>query len=206
MDLFLSAKLILGTFTASTITTVGLCYFYKVPFFNPNHNTYQFRENFRRVIPSTLFFLSQAIVVNSFLVETFVTSSRHTVFQNIDNILRYSVIAEFIYYIYHRTIHTKDYYKAIHSLHHENIDVYPFDTFHMTKVDSLFLISSLGAPILILRMNYFENIVALYIYITAAYLEHSNIYLIHHAKHHRLLFCNFCIMNPIFDLLMGTYR
>jgi sterol desaturase/sphingolipid hydroxylase (fatty acid hydroxylase superfamily) len=94
----------------------------------------------------------------------------------------------------------------IHSTHHENVEVYPFDTFYMTKLDSLFLIGSLGAPILILRMNYFENIMALYIYITAAYLEHSNLCLMHHAKHHKLMFCNFCILNPIFDLLVGTYR
>ena len=103
-------------------------------------------------------------------------------------------------------MHTREYYKIIHSMHHENIEVYPFDTFYMTKLDSFFLIGSLGAPLFILRMNYFENITALYIYITAAYLEHSNLFLMHHAKHHKLMFCNFCILNPIFDLLVGTYK
>jgi sterol desaturase/sphingolipid hydroxylase (fatty acid hydroxylase superfamily) len=206
MDLITSSKLILSTFSASTLTTVGLCYYFKVPFFNPNHNTYQFRLRLRQVIPSVLGVLGQAILVSSFLVGTFIENKPHTLYQNIDNILRYSVIAEFIYYIYHRTIHSKEYYKMIHSMHHENIEVYPFDTFYMTKMDSLFLISSLGAPILMLRMNYFENIMALYIYITAAYLEHSNLFLMHHAKHHKLMFCNFCILNPIFDLLVGTYK
>ena len=206
MDLVLSSKIILGTFAASTITTIGVCNYYNVPFFNPTYNRYQFYENVRRVIPSTISVLSQAIIIYSLLVRTFIENKPHSVVQNIDNILKYSVIAELIYYIYHRIIHTKDYYKAIHSLHHENINVYPFDTFYMTKLDSLFLIGSLGAPIFILHMNYFENVVALYIYITAAYLEHSNIYLVHHAKHHKLMFCNFCILNPIFDLLVGTYR
>jgi len=206
MDLITSSKLILGTFSASTITTVSICYYFKVPFFNPKHNTYQFHKSLRQVIPSVLSVLAQAILVSSFLVGTFIENKPHTLYQNIDNILRYSVIAEFIYYIYHRTMHTKEYYKMIHSMHHENIEVYPFDTFYMTKLDSFFLISSLGAPILILRMNYFENITALYIYITAAYLEHSNLCFAHHTKHHKLLFCNFCIFNPIFDLLVGTYK
>jgi len=206
MELFLSSKIIIGTFAASTLTTIGICYYYNVPFFNPKHNTYQFRENLRRVIPSALSVLTQAIFVNALLVGTFIENKPHTLYQNIDNVLRYSVIAEFIYYIYHRTIHAKEYYKMIHSMHHENVEVYPFDTFYMTKMDSMFLITSLGAPILILQMNYFENIMALYIYVTAAYLEHSNLFLMHHAKHHKLMFCNFCILNPIFDLLVGTYR
>jgi len=206
MNLLLASKLILGTFSASTLTTVTICYYYKVPFFNPNHNTYQFHQSLRQVIPSVISVLTQAIIVTSFLVGTFIDNKPHTVIQNLDNVLRYSIIAEFIYYIYHRIMHTKEYYKMIHSMHHENVEVYPFDTFYMTKLDSLFLIGSLGAPILILRMNYFENILALYIYITAAYLEHSNMFLMHHAKHHKLMFCNFCILNPIFDVLVGTYR
>jgi len=206
MNLVLSTKLILGTFSASTLTTFLICNTYNVPFFNPNHNIYQFYESIQRVIPSVLSILAQAIFVNSFLISSFIEDKPHTIFQNMENILKYSIIAEFIYYIYHRFMHTKEYYKSIHSMHHENIEVYPFDTFYMTKLDSLFLISSLGTPFLILRMNYFENIAALYIYITAAYLEHSNIVLMHHAKHHKLMFCNFCILNPIFDLLVGTYK
>lgn len=206
MDLVTSSKLILGTFGASTITSVAICQYYNVPFFNPNQNKYQFYQSLRQVIPSGLTVLAQAIFVTSFLVGSFIENKPHTLLQNIDNVIKYSVIAEFVYYIYHRTMHTKEYYKKIHAMHHENINVYPFDTFYMNKLDSLFLISSLGAPILVLQMNYFENIVALYIYITAAYLEHSNLFFTHHAKHHKLLFCNFCILNPIFDLLVGTYR
>lgn len=158
------------------------------------------------VLPSTAFVLTQAIVINSFLVGNFVTNAPHSFIQNIENVVKYSLIAEFVYYVYHRTIHTKQYYSAIHSLHHQNIEVYPFDTFHMTKLDSVFLIASLGSPILILRMNYFETIISLYVYITAAYLEHSNLLIMHHVKHHKLFICNFCILNPIFDLLVGTYR
>jgi sterol desaturase/sphingolipid hydroxylase (fatty acid hydroxylase superfamily) len=206
MDIVLSTKLILGTFSASTLTTFLICNTYNVPFFNPNHNTYQFRESIQRVIPSVLSVLAQAIFISSIFISSCIENKTHTIFQNMENILKYSVIAEFIYYIYHRIMHSKEYYKLIHSRHHENIDVYPFDTFYMTKLDSLFLISSLSSPFLVLRMNYFENIIALYIYMTAAYLEHSNIVLMHHAKHHKLMFCNFCILNPIFDLLIGTYK
>ena len=206
MDLALSSQLIIGTFTASTLTTVCACKYFNVPFFNPNHNRYQFYKNLMNVLPSTAFVLTQAIVINSFLVGNFVTKTPHSFMQNIENIVKYSLIAEFVYYVYHRIIHTKQYYAAVHSLHHENVEVYPFDTFHMTKLDSVFLIASLGAPILFLRMNYFENILALYVYITAAYLEHSNLLIMHHVKHHKLFICNFCILNPIFDLLVGTYK
>jgi sterol desaturase/sphingolipid hydroxylase (fatty acid hydroxylase superfamily) len=206
MDLFLSTKIILSTFTASTATTITICNLYNIPFFNPNHNRYQFYHNITRVIPVTIGILTQSIIVYSFLVHHFIENKPHTIIQNLENIIKYSILAEFIYYIYHRLIHTKDYYKSIHSMHHENIDVYPFDTFYMTKIDSFFLITSLGFPLLVLRMNYYENIISLYIYITAAYFEHSNLFLVHHAKHHKLLFCNFCILNPIFDILVGTYK
>lgn len=206
MDLVLSTKIIFGTFTASTLTTLIICNSYNIPFFNPTHNRYQFYNNISRVIPATIGILTQSIIVYSFLVHHFIESKPHTIIHNLENIIKYSILAEFIYYIYHRIIHTKDYYKAIHSMHHENVEVYPFDTFYMTKIDSFFLITSLGLPLLVLRMNYFENIIALYIYITAAYFEHSNFVLLHHAKHHKLMFCNFCILNPIFDILVGTYR
>jgi sterol desaturase/sphingolipid hydroxylase (fatty acid hydroxylase superfamily) len=206
MDIVTSSKLILGTFSASTLTTVLICYFYKIPFSNPKHNTYQFKNNLQHVIPSVLTMLTKAVLISGFLVGNFIENKPHTIIQNLDNILKYSVLAELIYYFYHRFIHTKGYYKSIHSMHHENIEVYPIDTFYMTKLDSFFLIASLGTPILILKMNYFETTMALYIYITAAYLEHSNFFLLHHAKHHRLMFCNFCILNPIIDIMLCTYR
>ena len=86
MELFLSSKIIICTFTASTLTTIGICYYYNVPFFNPKHNTYQFRENLRRVIPSALSVLTQAIFVNALLVGTFIENKPHTLYQNIDNV------------------------------------------------------------------------------------------------------------------------
>jgi Delta7-sterol 5-desaturase len=206
MDIISSTKIILGTFSASTITILAICKYYNTPFLNPNHNRYQFYYNVSKVVPSTMFLLSEATVINSFLVNTFITGAHHSLFQNIENIVKYSLIAEFVYYVYHRIIHTKDYYKAVHSLHHENISVYPFDTFYMSKTDSIFLVISLSVPFLFLNMNFFETVISYYIYITAAYLEHSNLFLLHHAKHHKILFYNFCILNPIFDILAGTYK
>jgi len=206
MDIVLSTKLIFGTFTASTLTTLIICKSYNIPFINPNQNRYQLYTNLVNVVPTTLGVIMQSIIIYSFLVNQFIENKPHTYLQNIEHIVKYSILAEFIYYIYHRIIHTKDYYKNVHSLHHENVEIYPFDTFYMTKTDSFFLILSLGAPTILLRMNYFESIVSLYIYITATYLEHSNFVLLHHAKHHKLFFYNFCILNPIFDILLGTYR
>jgi len=206
MDLVLSAKIILGTFSASTLTAMFICWFNDFPFMKPDQNKYQFYSNIYRVVESTTGILFQAIVINSFLVGRLIEDKPHTILLSASNILQYSLITEFVYYIYHRIIHMKNYYKAIHSMHHQSVVVYPFDTFYMTRVDSFFLILALGAPFFFIRMNFVENWVSLYIYSTAAYMEHSTIFLIHHANHHKLLFCNYCILNPIFDLLIGTYK
>jgi sterol desaturase/sphingolipid hydroxylase (fatty acid hydroxylase superfamily) len=206
MNLLLSAKITIGTFFASTATAYFICWFYKVPFFNPNQNRYQFYTNLQQVLTTSTIVLSQAVLVNSFMVENVITNEPHTLQQNVINMASYSVMTEFLYYIYHRIIHTKYFYKTIHSLHHQNIEVYPFDTFFMTKVDAVFLILSLSVPLFMLHMNLVEHVVCIYIYGTAAYLEHSNILVTHHTIHHKLLFCNFCILNPIFDILIGTYK
>jgi len=206
MDLVLTAKIVLGAFSASSITAFLLCYFNNKPFFNPNHNTEQFYTHIKQVALSSTTVVAQSIIVGSFFVGTLMDDKPHTIYQNLDNILRYSVIVEFFYYIYHRWAHTKQYYKMIHSMHHTNIEVYPFDTFYMTRTDAFFLISSLSIPLFFVKMNYFEHFFIIYIYGTAAYLEHSDILLTHHKIHHKLLFCNFCIVNPIFDVLLGTYK
>jgi sterol desaturase/sphingolipid hydroxylase (fatty acid hydroxylase superfamily) len=204
-QLLTSAKLILGTFTASTATAFALCKLYNVPFFNPNKNRYLFYIQTQEVIQNVSTSLFQTIVVSSFLLE-FIENKPHSVIQTAENILKFSILSEFIYYVYHRIIHSNIFYKSIHSLHHENVQVYPFDTFHGTNLDTLFLILALSVPNLFLRLNYVEVTTTLYLYVTATYLDHSNILLIHHAKHHKLIFCNYCILNPIFDILLGTYR
>lgn len=206
MDLLLASTIVLGSFSASTVTAFLLCYFSKTTFFNPNHDTNQFYDHMKQVAVSTGTVLAQSIIIGSFFVSTVMDDKPHTIYQNVDNMLRYSVIVELFYYIYHRLAHTKLYYKAIHSMHHTNIEVYPFDTFYMTRLDALFLISSLSVPLFFMRMNYFEHFFIVYIYGTAAYLEHSNILFTHHKTHHKLLFCNYCIVNPIFDILVGTYK
>jgi len=206
MDLVLSAKIILGSFSASTATTIFVCWVTNSPFMKPTQTKFEFYSNISRVVKSTAEILLQSVVIYSFLVNRLIDDKSHTLIESASNILKYSVVTEFVYYIYHRVIHRKYYYKDIHSMHHESIIVYPFDTFYMTRIDSFFLILALGAPFFFVRMNFFENFTSLYIYSTAAYLEHSTIYFTHHTKHHRLLFCNYCIVNPIFDLLVGTYK
>jgi sterol desaturase/sphingolipid hydroxylase (fatty acid hydroxylase superfamily) len=206
MDLLLASKLVLGSFSASTITAFLLCYFNKTPFFNPKHDTHQFYTHMKQVALSTTTVLVQSILVGSFFVKSVMDDKPHTIYQNIDNMLRYSIIVELFYYIYHRLAHTKPYYKSIHSMHHTNIEVYPFDTFYMTRLDAFFLISALSVPLFFVKMNYFEHLLIVYVYGTAAYLEHSNLLFTHHKIHHTLLLYNYCIVNPIFDILAGTYK
>jgi sterol desaturase/sphingolipid hydroxylase (fatty acid hydroxylase superfamily) len=207
MELIASTKLILGTFSASTFTAYLICNQYNIPFFNPKHNRYQFYYNLRQVSLSTSYTLLQAILISSFFIKFFIDKHPHSIMQSTTNLIKYSVFAELLYYIYHRTVHKKQYYKQIHSMHHENVEVYPIDTFYMTNLDSFFLVGSLGAPVLFLNLNYYELAFSTYVYITAAYLEHSRHCIIsHHDTHHKLIFCNYCILNPIFDIIFRTYR
>ena len=114
MDLITASKVVLGTFSASTATTYLICKKFNIPFFNPKHNRYQFYYNLKQVSTSTAFALMQSVLISSIFVNRWIKNEPHTIFHSIDNIIRYSIIAEFIYYIYHRTIHTREYYKKVH--------------------------------------------------------------------------------------------
>ena len=149
--------------------------------------------------------LGQTILGYSFL-NRILDNKMHNIGQSMYNIIMYSIISEFFYYLYHRTIHSDQYYKEYHSKHHKHIDIYPFDTFYIDKIDAMFLLGSIHTPLLFIRFNYYELGLCLYLYITFAYLAHSDFFTKQHVKHHKLLFCNYCILNPIYDVICRTYR
>jgi sterol desaturase/sphingolipid hydroxylase (fatty acid hydroxylase superfamily) len=119
--------------------------------------------------------------------------------------LTYCLFVEANYYSYHRFIH-KCYYVDIHKKHHENVVVYPFDTFHLTDIDDLAAIISLGLPLVFVKISIVEQIIITYMYVTSSYLSHSELFWKHHSIHHKLLQYNFCILFPVFDILFGTYK
>uniref|UniRef100_A0A6C0DBY4 Fatty acid hydroxylase domain-containing protein n=1 Tax=viral metagenome TaxID=1070528 RepID=A0A6C0DBY4_9ZZZZ len=201
-----STKFVIGIFSASTLTAFLVCFYNNIHFVNPKQNRYRFIKQSQKIYSTLSMVLGQTILVYSVLLNRMLDNKMHNISQSIYNITLYSIIAEFFYYLYHRAMHTEPYYKEYHSNHHQNIDIFPFDTFYIDKVDAMFLLGSIHTPILFIRFNYFELGLCLYLYITFAYLAHSDFFTKQHVNHHKLLICNYCILNPIYDVICRTYR
>ena len=204
--LFFSAKLIFGVFTFSSATAYFICIYNNVPFYNPSFTRYKLIDRFEQIVKTSGLGLSQSVVIYSFFLDRLIENKSHSIIASLYVIAMYSIIAEFFYYSSHRLIHFKNYYSDIHSKHHENVVIYPYDAFHVEKKDAILLFCSLGSPILFIQFNYFEFITCLYIYVTATYLAHSSSFFNHHAIHHKLPTYNFCILNPAYDIIFNTYR
>ena len=130
----------------------------------------------------------------------------HTFLQILGNVIFYSLVVEFFYYLYHRIIHTSPFYKMIHSIHHENIHLYPIDSLYFDMIDICSYILCLHLPILFIPLSFSEFFTGICFYVTMGYLSHSHIIYDHHRIHHKLFKWNYCLVFPIFDLLGGTYR
>ena len=201
-----STKFVIGIFSASTLSAFLVCFYNNVYFFNPLQNRYQFIKQGQKIYYTLSSVLGKTIIIYSVLLNRMIDNKIHNIVQTTYNIALYSIIAEFFYYLYHRAIHSAQYYKEYHSNHHERVDIYPFDTFYIDKIDAMFLLGTIHTPLLFIRFNYYELGLCLYLYITFAYLAHSNFFTKQHVNHHKLLVCNYCILNPIFDIICRTYR
>lgn len=201
-----STKFVIGIFSASTISSFFVCFYNNVHFVNPQQNRYCFIKQSQKIYSTLSIVLGQTILIYSVLSNRMLDNKMHNIGQSMYNIIMYSIIAEFFYYLYHRGMHTNMYYKIYHSKHHQHIDIYPFDTFYVDKIDTMFLLGSIHTPLLFIRFNYYELGLCLYLYITFAYLAHSNFFTKQHVNHHKLLVCNYCILNPIYDIICRTYR
>ena len=199
-----SATVILSTFTLSTMTTFFLCYFYDYPFFNPKKTTNLLSHQINAVIKSS----SILVLEYEFIIICFMRFDEkpHSMIVSIFHIVNYAFLIELFYYLYHRIIHTKLLYKPLHSVHHQNVVVYPLDTFYFDIIDITAYVLCICLPLKFIALNYFEHAFVLYVYITASYLSHSKLFFTHHFIHHRCFDCNFCILIPIFDIMCGTYR
>jgi sterol desaturase/sphingolipid hydroxylase (fatty acid hydroxylase superfamily) len=201
-----STKFVIGIFSASTISAFFICFYNNVYFVKPHQNRYRFIKQSQKIYSTLSMVLGQTILVYSVLLNRMLDNKMHNIGQSMYNIIMYSIIAEFFYYLYHRAMHTNMYYKIYHSKHHEHIDIYPFDTFYIDNIDAIFLLGSIHTPLLFVRFNYYELGLCLYLYITFAYLANSNFYTKQHINHDKLLICNYCILNPIYDIICRTYR
>jgi sterol desaturase/sphingolipid hydroxylase (fatty acid hydroxylase superfamily) len=203
-DMLISSAVIVSVFGAGTATAYVLCKQQNTSFFNPKRENE--RDYYLYIAAVALFTLTQSIWLTTNVFHPSIENETHTSLVTIANIVNYCIWVEGFYYAYHRFAHTKSAYKWLHSTHHTNVVVYPADTFYFSLLDVTALSVILGAPTLFLRVNWFEHIVVLYVYITSGYLSHSDHFYKHHDLHHRLMNCNYCLFLPIFDMALNTYK
>jgi len=202
---YYSACIILHPFILATLTAIAICQHYKYPFISPKYSIVKIADRLQEMSRSIPILLGQSVLFTYLIYPNLQSNESHDAVTMIMMIGLYITLIEMNYYIYHRWIHTK-YYISVHKKHHQNIEVYPFDTFFLTYLDDTALILSLGIPVIILPITFIEQFIVLYLYITCSYLSHSNLFWNHHAIHHKYLDCNYCILFPIFDMLCKTYR
>ena len=205
MNILVSLGVIVSAFTISTITSFLICCANGYPFMNPTFSNEKRMTRINDYIRNVPVLIFQSTGLMYIVSDNIIPYGQHTWFESVYSMFLYCLLIEANYYIYHRIIH-KYYYTKVHKKHHANIIVYPFDTFFLTDLDDLASIVSIGAPILLINISVYEQILILYIYITSSYLSHSELYWSHHSIHHKLLNCNYCILFPIFDIIFGTYK
>jgi lathosterol oxidase len=193
---------ILQLFAASAMTTAVVCTCFSQPFYNPSVTLIpKMKES---VIGYAMIF-TQASLLGS-LVYPYLDAKPHSLLRSASNLAEYSIWIEVFYYTYHRWVHTPMIYKWVHAKHHANTDVYPLDTIQLSFVDSMGLIVTVIAPMWFVQVDKCEFGTIMYMYLTGAFLSHSNILWNHHSIHHREFKYNYCFLFPIFDILCGTYR
>lgn len=203
--LIYSFCMIFGTFGLSSITAYSICSLFNQPFIHPKFTNEKIRERTTEMVLQLPILLLESVGFVYISYPTILSYSQHTWVQTVSALVIQILLIEANYYVYHRGIHSI-FYKEVHKKHHENVVVYPFDTFYLTQLDDLALIISLGTPVFIYPITSLEQFMVLYLYITTSYLSHSELFWKHHSIHHKYIFCNYCILFPIFDILFGTYK
>jgi sterol desaturase/sphingolipid hydroxylase (fatty acid hydroxylase superfamily) len=204
-NLFVSFYSVNFLFFISTLSAYAFCIFNNVPFYNTNdkNNSSKLKTI---AFNGTLSLVESIYLTNYFLSNNIVVYQANNGFQSMSNLFLYTMYVEFIYYFLHRIYHTRYLYRIIHKKHHETYDVYPIDAFYFSFIDTQSMFFSLGIPVYLLRMSFYEYFFVLYIYLTFAYISHSKILYDHHINHHKLMKYNYCMLIPYFDLLLKTYK
>lgn len=193
---------ILQIFVASSFTAFVICKVLGQPFFNPKF--YEI-SNVKQSLFSYSIIYTQAVAVAS-VAYPYLDQNKHSFLRSASNLAEYSIWIELFYYIYHRTQHNFWLYKWIHAKHHENVVVYPIDTVHLGIIDSMGLILAIVTPMWFVQVDFCEYSTIVYVYLTGAFLSHSDIIWKHHDIHHKEFKVNYCFLFPIFDIVCGTYK
>jgi sterol desaturase/sphingolipid hydroxylase (fatty acid hydroxylase superfamily) len=193
---------LLNIFAASSFTAFLVCSLMNKPFFNPK--IYEMSKLKESLLSYSVIYV-QAVTVGSFAYP-YLDIEKHSLFRIASNIGEYALWIELFYYIYHRTQHNTWIYKWVHATHHENTKVYPIDTVHLGIIDSFGLILALVAPMWFVQVDFCEYSTIVYVYLTGAFLSHSDAIWDHHYVHHKEFKVNYCFLFPIFDIMCGTYK
>jgi sterol desaturase/sphingolipid hydroxylase (fatty acid hydroxylase superfamily) len=182
-------------------TTFIICQFLNKEFFRPNMKVTDLDTLKMRAIPPLAFsgFLSLYTYKNA-------DALAHTWVTFYFNMASYLFFVELSYYIYHRLVHTRFFYKMIHSYHHTNINTYPIDFLYANMIDFYMYMVCLHIPTFILPMNISEYLFGIYFFTTMGFISHSDILITSHNIHHRYMVYNYGLVFPIFDKVFNTYR
>jgi sterol desaturase/sphingolipid hydroxylase (fatty acid hydroxylase superfamily) len=207
LQLLQSGLIVIGLFTASISTAYYIYEIKKLPFINPQYySDLTIRNKYHSQITQTMppVFIGTTLLFNH--ASQYFTNNKLNTFQTGIYVLLYCLVIEFAYYLYHRIIHHKYLYKSIHAKHHENVVIYPLDSIYVGALDIFLYTTCLHIPIYLLRVDLFIYCLCVYTYVIFGFISHSNILYNHHIIHHKLFRYNYCLVIPIFDLLIGTYR
>jgi len=204
-DLLSSIQILGGVLFMSSLTSYFICRFYNYPFVNPEYTSEKIYNRSKTMFTNLFIVTSETVFLTSRILYPRLDINSHSPIHSTANIFLYVFYVELFYYVYHTWIHKNPLYKYIHADHHVSFDVYPFDTFYINLYDYQFLIISLGAPLLIVKLNMLEHILTLYYYLTYSYLTHSKLLGEHHHIHHKKFVYNYSLSLPLFDILFGTY-
>ena len=192
-------------FTASTFTAFVVCKLMNKPFYNPKFDSMTLIKKLQSSLLGYSVIYTQAVTI-SVVAYPYLDCNPHNIIRSGSNIAEYALWIEVIYYIYHRAMHNSFLYKWIHAHHHTNLIVYPIDTVELSLADSIGLMITLVAPMWFVQVNFCEYSAIVYVYLTGAFLSHSDVIWDHHFIHHKEFKVNYCFLFPLLDILCGTYK
>jgi len=127
--------------------------------------------------------------------------------QNFTSVFLYAVISHIIFYVAHRTLHTKEFYKAFHKRHHRwnNVVISP-STFDCHVVEFWMCnMASFAIPLHLPLTNFTRVLLVIFATISAV-SSHQISNQDEHKKHHQFVRCNYGI-GPFYwlDIMCGTH-
>ena len=195
----------LSTIVSGGLISYAICKYNRVPFVNPKQ-----KGELTKKINYMIDYLPNICGVYTFVYlsysKYFLITERKTSWNSAPRIFIYILFLEFIFYCYHRAVHTSFLYKKLHAQHHLNVIVFPLDYIDLNFMENVIIILIKNLPLYFVRLNYSEYTCIYLLYTTGGFLTHSSFFTRFHMLHHRSFKSNFCYIFPIYDIAFGTYH